>query len=114
MAITALRDRFLSPSSEAKQTAVESYHWVQAAASFDRELSMSLKLSDRDAFWATAALLMAIEFFSIETLVCGRKVSTQFLIVFRLRVFKDGGWCFTDFQSYKPYAAGKHLPLSCR
>lgn len=67
MALTAMHDRYLITTTNTKQTAIESFHCARAAALFNQKLSMALEPPDRDALWATAILLAAIGFFSIDT-----------------------------------------------
>jgi len=66
--ITAIHDRYLS-ASPARETAAEVYHWSRAASLFNQKLStlsMPLQPPDRDALWATAALLSVIAFSMIN------------------------------------------------
>ncbi|KAK4973252.1 hypothetical protein LTR28_011634 [Elasticomyces elasticus] len=64
--LTAIHDRYLSAPFSTTQTATEIYHWGQAAALFNEKLSAPIRPCDRDALWATAALLGAITFSSTE------------------------------------------------
>jgi len=64
--ITAIHDRYLSAPSSSNPSTAQSYHWSQAAALFNKKLSAPIQPSDRDALWATAVLLGAIAFSSIE------------------------------------------------
>ena len=66
LTLTATHDRLSRPSNTLKRTQYEMYHWSRTAALFNESLSMPIKLSDRDAFWATAVLLGAIAFSSNE------------------------------------------------
>jgi hypothetical protein len=48
------------------RTPVEIHHWSQAAMSFHKKLSLPIEPDDRDALWATAALLGIMAFTSID------------------------------------------------
>ena len=61
--LTAIHDRYLSVS---KGRATELYHWSQAVSIFNRKLSSPVLPSDRDPIWATASLLGAITYSSID------------------------------------------------
>src|SRR6516162_9499846 len=64
--ITAIHDRYLSTLPNSRKTITEVYHLSRAAALFNQKLSAPIQASDRDALWATAALLGTIAFSSIE------------------------------------------------
>lgn len=66
MTMTAKHDRFLSASPNSEETTIETYHSYQAAALFNRKLSVPIQPSDCDAIWATAGLLGFIAISSIE------------------------------------------------
>jgi hypothetical protein len=56
--LTALHDRQLSPSpTSSRLSSIELYHLSRAAALLNAKLSAPLQDADRDALWATAALL---------------------------------------------------------
>jgi hypothetical protein len=63
--LTVNHDRFTAWPVPAR-TPVEIYHWTQSAASFHKKLSLPIKPDDRDALWATAALLGIMSFASID------------------------------------------------
>jgi len=65
-AATAIHDRYLSGSAGAKPSAAEIYHYGQAAALLNKKLSAPIRPGDRDALWATAALLGVIALSSID------------------------------------------------
>jgi hypothetical protein len=64
--ITATHDRYLSASTSPRQTVTEVYHLSRTAALFNQKLSTPIQPRDRDAFWATAALLGTIAFSWID------------------------------------------------
>jgi hypothetical protein len=55
--LTALHDRQLSPSPTSRLSSIALYHLTRAAALLNAKLSAPLQDADRDALWATAALL---------------------------------------------------------
>jgi hypothetical protein len=63
--LTAIHDRY-SVFPIPKRGPSEVYHWSQAAILFNQKLSQPLDLNDRDALWATAALLGVIAFGTID------------------------------------------------
>ena len=67
--LTAMHDRFLLNSSHSHASIPEIYHWTQAVSLFNRKLSSPIIEADRDSLWATAALLGAIAFSSIDATV---------------------------------------------
>lgn len=58
LATTLLHDRALARNS--RPSTVESYHFGQAAALFNKRLSSTISENDRDALWATAVYLCAM------------------------------------------------------
>ena len=64
--LTAMHDRFLTESPRSRPSVPEIYHWTEAVSLFNRKLSAPIAAADRDSLWATAALLGAIAFSSIE------------------------------------------------
>ena len=64
--LTAIHDRFLTESPRSRLSVPEIYHWTQAVSLFNRKLSAPIAAVDRDSLWATAALLGAIAFSSID------------------------------------------------
>src|SRR5438874_2536460 len=64
--ITAIHDRYLSATPNARPTIAEAYHWSRAAALFNQKLSTPIQPRERDALWATAALLGVIAFALVE------------------------------------------------
>jgi hypothetical protein len=64
--ITATHDRYLSASTNPRQTVTEVYHLSRAAALFNRKLSNPIQPHDRDGLWAGAVLLGTIAFSWIE------------------------------------------------
>jgi hypothetical protein len=64
--ITATHDRYLSPTPNPRRTVTEVYHLSRAAALFNAKLSAPIRPSDRDALWATAALLGTAAFSWID------------------------------------------------
>jgi hypothetical protein len=66
LTLTLMHDRSLSSSPNTKQSAAEAFYWYQATVSFNSRLSKPIQPSERDALWATAALLGTIAFFNIE------------------------------------------------
>ena len=64
--LTAMHDRFLIESIRSRVSLPEIYHWTQAVSLFNRKLSSPIVEADRDSLWATAALLGAIAFSSID------------------------------------------------
>ncbi|MCJ1447225.1 MAG: hypothetical protein MMC23_007736 [Stictis urceolatum] len=67
LTLTLRHDRFLSASPTTKPTTAEAYHWYQGTSLFNSALSKIIKHSDKDALWATAAILGAIAFSCLET-----------------------------------------------
>ena len=67
LTITATHDRYLSITPEsAKRSMVEAYHWSKGAALLNQKLSNPILPQDRDALWATAAMLGIASVTSIE------------------------------------------------
>lgn len=56
-AVTAMHDRHLSAAPSPRQTSTELHHISRGAALFNAKLSAPVQARDRDALWATAALL---------------------------------------------------------
>jgi hypothetical protein len=65
--VTSIHDRYLSTTPNLTQTASEAHHWSQAVTQFNQKISKPVHSSERDAIWATAALLGIISFCSLET-----------------------------------------------
>ncbi|KAM3084451.1 hypothetical protein ACMFMG_001445 [Clarireedia jacksonii] len=67
-ALTATHDRFLAPPSPhtSYRSVTESYHLSLAASLFNQKLFGPINDKDRDALWATAALLGIVAMSSIE------------------------------------------------
>jgi hypothetical protein len=67
LTITATHDRYLSIAPEkARRSMVEAYHWSKGAELLNRKLSSPILPQDRDALWATAAMLGIASVTSIE------------------------------------------------
>lgn len=67
--ITGIHDRYLSKDTSPRNsrlTIAERFHLGQAAKLFHEELSKPIEANRRDALWATAALLGAIAWSTIE------------------------------------------------
>jgi len=64
--LTAIHDRYISGLAYSRSTISEVYHLSRAAALFNQKLNGPVQPDDRDALWATAALLGHIAFSSIE------------------------------------------------
>jgi hypothetical protein len=66
--LTATHDRFLAPPSPHSyhRSVTESYHLSHAASLFNKKLFGPINDKDRDALWATAALMGIISISSIE------------------------------------------------
>jgi hypothetical protein len=60
--VTAIHDRFLAGIFNSHPSVTEVYHWTRAVALFNRKLSSPVQPQDRDALWATAALLGIVAF----------------------------------------------------
>lgn len=65
-AITAIHDRYLSPTADPHYSPTEIYHWSKAASLFNQKLSAPVRLEDRDALWATAVLFGSTAFSWVE------------------------------------------------
>lgn len=61
-----MHDRYLRGDVEPEQTIAEAYHWYKGAAMFNKVLSRPVKAEEKDALWATAALLGAVAFACID------------------------------------------------
>ena len=67
MTLTMMHDRFLTGSFHTRQSAEEVSHWYRGTAMFKDALSQTARRPDeKDALWASAALLGAIQFSYIE------------------------------------------------
>jgi hypothetical protein len=66
LALTLMHDRYLATELSTKQTPSEAFHWFRSIALFNSKLSGPVQPSERDALWATAALLGVIAFGYIE------------------------------------------------
>src|SRR5450432_3319422 len=64
--LTSIHDRHLSASPTSRQTITEICHLSRGAALFNRKLSAPLPPADRDAVWATSALMGIIAFCCVD------------------------------------------------
>src|SRR4051794_39850341 len=65
LAITASHDRYLAPGSQSRSIP-ESYHGSQCAKLLNETLSQHVQPQDRDALWATTALLSILAVSSVN------------------------------------------------
>jgi hypothetical protein len=68
LAITASHDRYLAPGPQHRNV-LEIYHGSQCAKLFSQKLSQYIEPQDRDALWATAALLSVLTVSSVEAAI---------------------------------------------
>jgi hypothetical protein len=66
LAVTAIHDRYIQSPAIQHRSISEIYHGTQCAKLFNWKLSQPLQLEDRDALWATAAMLGIISTSSVE------------------------------------------------
>lgn len=66
LSVTLMYDRFLSDAPHAKLSYNEVFHWNRGITLFNNKLSGPIQPSERDALWATAAILGAIAFCYME------------------------------------------------
>jgi hypothetical protein len=66
LAMTIMHDRYLSGFAETPQSVTEAYHHYEGIKLFHRALSKPIKPSEKDALWASAALLSVLSFASID------------------------------------------------
>lgn len=64
--ITATHERFLASPRNAQRSLIESYHWSRGAASLNQKISSPIRPQDRDALWASAAMLGIANVTSLE------------------------------------------------
>jgi hypothetical protein len=64
--VTRMHDRYLSAAQASTLSVTEATHWHQSVASFKRKMCEPIQPSERDALWATSAILATISFFYIE------------------------------------------------
>lgn len=64
-ALTSIHDRYLAPT-RAPPTPTEAYHWSRGTGLFSQMLSRPIEPSDREATWATCAVVGVIAFSLIE------------------------------------------------
>lgn len=65
--ITATHDRFLSDTKlDPKRSLTEAFHWSRGAALLNQKLSYPIRPQDRDAIWASAAMLGVANITSLE------------------------------------------------
>jgi len=68
LTLTAIHDRYLVDKPSQKNRIAEIYHLSRAVTLFKQKLSDPIQLGDRDALWATAALLGMVTFSLIDAL----------------------------------------------
>lgn len=61
-----MHQRRLSASPNLRPSTAEVFHWFQGTSLFNQQLSKPVQNSEKDALWATSAILGAISFSSIE------------------------------------------------
>jgi len=69
LALTLMHDRYLAVGPSIRQSPIEAFHWYRSIALFNHKLSGPVQPAERDALWATAALLgvMSFAFIDAET-----------------------------------------------
>lgn len=66
LALTLMHDRYLSGFADSPQSVAEAYHYYEGTKLFHHALLKPIKPSERDALWASAALLGVLQFASID------------------------------------------------
>ncbi|KAJ5975791.1 hypothetical protein N7481_009498 [Penicillium waksmanii] len=64
--ITATHDRLLASPKNAKRSLIEAYHWSRGAALLNKKIASPIRPQDRDALWASAAMLGIANVTSLE------------------------------------------------
>lgn len=64
--VTRMHDRYLFAAQPSSLSVTEASLWHQSVASFKRKMCEPIQPSERDALWATSAILATISFFHIE------------------------------------------------
>ncbi|KAJ5391688.1 hypothetical protein N7509_007178 [Penicillium cosmopolitanum] len=64
--ITATHDRLLANPGNGKRSLVEAYHWSRGAALLNEKIASPIRPQDRDALWASAAMLGIANVTSLE------------------------------------------------
>ena len=67
---TLMHDRYLFDPIGTKPSAAEAFHGYHGTALFSQKLNSPLQESEKDALWATSALLGACAFASIDAISC--------------------------------------------
>jgi hypothetical protein len=66
MTLTLMHDKYLGIGSSIDNANAIAYHWSRAASSLNERLTVGVELGERDALWASATLLGALAFSSLE------------------------------------------------
>ncbi len=66
LTLTYQHDQYLGIGLHADNAAAIAFHWSQAAALLNQQLSAGVKPKERDALWACAALLGALAFAAVD------------------------------------------------
>lgn len=69
LAVAAAHERYQNMPAGSHRTRIETYHSFQSIRLFNQKLSCPVKPSDRDALWATAALLGIMTLASFDTAI---------------------------------------------
>lgn len=66
MTLTLMHDQYLGIGSRLHNSTAIAYHWSRAASSLNERLTAGVEPTERDALWASATLLGALAFSSLE------------------------------------------------